>query len=117
MKIITMYELLGMIKDGKAPDKIKFDNMIWEFDGDYYKSESGFVLEEYCNLTTSLNYEIEILEEEKKIPEKINEDIDYIDFNIKLFPTTSSTKFNYKEKVIINKINEIIDYLKSKGDE
>lgn len=64
-KKITLYELLGLIKDGKAPKKIKYDEMIWEYDGDYYSSKNNVILEEYCNLTTSLNDEVEILEEEK----------------------------------------------------
>ena len=28
---VTIYELLGMIKDGKIPKKIKYDNDIWEY--------------------------------------------------------------------------------------
>ena len=28
---ITMYELLGLVKDGKAPKKIKFRNEIYEY--------------------------------------------------------------------------------------
>ena len=133
---ITMYELLGMIKDGKAPKKIKYENCeYYLYDNKSYLTtdKTRFFDRIYFS---DLNIEVEILEEEKKkstlndiresyglprieekkIPEKINEDIDYINFDIKLFLTTSSTKFNYKEKVVINKINEIIDYLKSKGE-
>ena len=29
---ITMYELLGLVKDGKAPKKIKFRNEIYEYE-------------------------------------------------------------------------------------
>lgn len=47
-----------------------------------------------------LNDEVEILEEEKKIPEKLNKQ-----------------HFHKKQRQLANKINEIIDYLKSKGDE
>jgi len=55
-----------------------------------------------------------IVEEEKKIPEKI----EYIvtdengEFSINGFT------FDYEQKLqIVDKINEIIDYLQSKGDE
>ena len=32
---ITMYELLKLVKDGKAPKKIKVTGRIYEFDKDY----------------------------------------------------------------------------------
>lgn len=107
---ITMYELLGMIKDGKAPNKIKYDNMIWEYDGDYYSSKNNVILEEYCNLTTSLNDEVEI-EEEKKIPERLNLDED--DAGFIYVNNMAMTKV---EKALAYKINEICNYLKSKGE-
>ena len=31
MKIITLYELLGRIKDGNAPKKIKYDGTIYKW--------------------------------------------------------------------------------------
>ena len=37
---ITMYELLGLVKDGKAPKKIKYNGVELEYDElrkDYYK--------------------------------------------------------------------------------
>ena len=115
---ITIYELLGMIKDGKAPKLIKYDNIIWEYDGDYYSSKNNTILEEYCNLTISLNDEVEILEEEKKIPEKLE---DRARFQYSQIPTW------LEKKEIIKAINEnfekhqkaiyeIIDYLRSKGE-
>ena len=110
MKII-MYELLGMVKDGKAPKKIKYDDMIWEYDGDYYSSKNNIILEEYCNLTTSLNDEVEILEEEKKIPEKLN-----IELNIDDENKVNCYRATNLECDLAFKINEIIDYLKSKGE-
>ena len=35
---ITLYELLGLIKDGKAPKKIKYDGTIYEYseNDDFY---------------------------------------------------------------------------------
>ena len=35
MKTITMYELLGLVKDGKAPKKIKYKGTIWYLEQDF----------------------------------------------------------------------------------
>ena len=102
---ISIYELLGMIKDGKAPKKIKYDNIIFEYDGIYYMTEHTY-LDEYCDISRCLNDTVEILEEEKKIPEKID---------ISNFP-----KHNNSLKKTAIKLNEVIhylQYLKRKGDE
>ena len=118
---VTIYELLGMVKDDKAPKKIKYNGIIWKYDGDYYYSENNVFLEEYCNLTDSLNDEVEILEEEKKIPEKLEDfnlttySRDDEDLGLELNYTGVSNTFND----VYFKINEIIDYLyylKSKGE-
>ena len=104
---ITMYELLGMLKDGIAPKKIKYDNCIFKYDGIYYMTEDDTTyLDEYCDLSRVLNEEVEILEE-KKIPEKLTTE----------YLAKSSQRV---QDDILDKINEIIDYLdylKSKGDE
>ena len=114
MKVITMYELLGMVKDGKAPKKIKYDNIIFEYDDIYYIAEHNTYLDEYCDLSRVLNDEVEILEvetleEKKKIPEKLEEYIhtDSLNYN----------QCNYMFEILTNKYNEIIDYLNNKGDE
>lgn len=107
---ITMYELLGMIKDGKAPKKIKYEDRTYslyldEENNHYYQDDKCkyFMLSISC--FEELNDEVEILEEEKKIPEKL-EDI------IKDGCIEAPNNF-----ILMDKINEIIDYLKSKGDE
>ena len=111
MKII---DLLNKIANGEeVPNKIKYDDMIWEYDGDYYVSKNNLVLEEYTNLTTSLNDKVEILEEEKKIPEKSN-----IGFNTTLPVSGCSENEAFMMTCIShlgNTIDKIIDYLKSKG--
>lgn len=76
---ITMYELLGLVKDGKAPKKIKYRDKIWQYVsttiGTGYQYYSTFY-EEWKNLQNQvyleecLNDEVEIIEEPKKI-EKI----------------------------------------------
>jgi hypothetical protein len=81
-------------------------------DRDFSSSTSNEMLT-IADIIKSLNDEVEILEEEKKIPEKLqyNEllvcnDIDKLREYI-----------NEINKEHYFKINEIIDYLKSKGDE
>ena len=118
---ITMYELLGMIKDGKEPKKIKYMGYSFEYDTNHKRYESYFdeqiwTLNDFVNVNDNLNDEVEILEEEKKIPEKIEYEIsdENGEFSINGFT------FDYEQKLqIIDKINEIIDYLdylKSKGE-
>ena len=102
---ITMYELLGMVKDGKAPIIIKYANYIWTYEkcvNDYTNDNEYLFADVMCNADDNaifLNEKVEILEEEKKIPEKLN---------------LGNATVN--EQQIEFKINEIIDYLKSKGE-
>lgn len=75
---ITIYELLGLIKEGKTPKKIKWNNHIYIYDehyDDYFEETTGLFQNEMDNgmLFKSLNDEIEIIEEEKEI-EKIKWD-------------------------------------------
>jgi len=108
---ITIYELLGLVKDGKAPKKIKMGDYIYEYQGDDYMCELNdkeywLFSDGYTKfnewLENFLNSEVEILEEEKKIPEKLN---------ISNFP-----RHNNSLKKTAIKVNEIIDFLKSKGE-
>ena len=102
---ITMYKLLGMIKDGKAPKKIKFNEIYCyyrECKNEYVDYTNKPIIQWDYVVMNSLNDEVEIIEEEKKIPEKLN---------ISNFP-----KHNNSLKKTAIKVNEIIDYLKSKGE-
>ncbi|MBR3672857.1 MAG: hypothetical protein IKN65_00975 [Clostridia bacterium] len=105
---ITIYELLGMVKDGKAPKKIKWGYHNFEWCVVEYVALDEYGKPSLCevvgNIECVLNDEIEILdnlEEEKKIPEKIKD---------KYCSQISKVE-------LAQKYNEIIDYLKSKGDE
>ena len=162
---ITMYELLGMVKDGKIPKKIIFNG----YEYLYHDKEHGYCRSDYgCTyiclnseyyLIDILNDEVEIieekeichkchkypaeynqtycefclgiskLEEEKKIPEKL-EDISEIkcvgckvEINIAgdktLFDTDTSIVIEhciYKINQLIKNQMKIINYLKSKGE-
>ncbi len=127
---ITIYELLGLVKEGKAPKKIKGGNKIYIYDefekdyvDDFYEDilkrktrHTGDILYlnylckklgsgEYQNITKQLNYEVEVIEEiieEEKEIEKIK------GLPIKLF--------HNKQKILANKLNELIDVINDMRD-
>ena len=82
-KEITIYELLGLVKDNKAPKKIKYEYSVYELTferNDYYcKQEMRWFTNEINSLGV-LNDKVEILEEDEDIEElKItNEDIELL---------------------------------------
>lgn len=98
---ITIYELLGLVKDGKAPKKIKYGNReYYLYDNKSYLTtdKTRFFDKIYFS---DLNEGIEILEEENKI-EKLDEIIEI----------KSEDKFGsliYEIKCIEAKINQLID--------
>ena len=115
---ITIYELLGLVKDGQAPQRILYDSNIWIWTGDDYyarlkdKKEQFLITGMYYTWVTEfLNSEIEILDNE-------DEDIEDIDFK------TAGTQ-KEKNRIMKDKINELvkevnklkkIDCFKSKGE-
>lgn len=103
---ITMYELLGMVKDGKAPKKVKYCDEIFTFNNDdcnfLYKYQVG-----KCQLfgCCKLNDTVEILDDEEKgLLKKLhhcytdtdNEDIEFLIKNI---------------NDLVDKYNDLLDYL------
>ena len=121
---ITIYELLGMIKDGEAPYKVKYKNEIYIMDNleyFYVNNENKTPLFEsiFDNYSdyVALNEEVEILDNleiEKKIPEKLTDILRVDD----LIPPVNENMYKIWAQTIKNhnKINSIIDYLKSKGE-
>ena len=107
---ITMYELLGMVKDGEASD-ITTNFM---FDGEKYNLLR--FLDTYALDINSLNWKIEILEEEKKIPEKLD-DFDIQGLEVSGYSMTQA-EYLLEDGVKENRkmINWILDYLKNKGE-
>ena len=104
MKVI---DILNKIANGEeVPEKILYSDKIWYWatrENEYvedYKRLFKYYLDE-C-LISSLNDEIEIIEEDEKI-EKLIE------------PIASEYTYDYVKKVC-HKINEIIDYLNKGGD-
>ena len=97
MKIITIYELLGMIKDSKAPKEIEFNDYVFiytnEDNGSIASSYKHRYVDAYLfrDFVFRLSDNVRIVEEDKKI-EKLDIEL------------ASSDDMLYK-------INEIIDHI------
>ena len=91
---ITMYELLGLIKDGKAPKKISYNDIEIEYNKDtkdYYPYYDKYLFEyKFEDCVDFLEDEVEIIEEPKKIKrldidfKKIDDEIVYLEFESKI---------------------------------
>ena len=115
---ITMYELLGLVKDGKAPKKIKFRNEIYEYENhikdgfiDYVGIEKEDDEAFYLSSYTGSNYisdiftdEVEIIEELKKIEK---EDLFKLDERMSKASLVAWQKAN--NEMLKKKIDELID--------
>ena len=115
----TIYELLGMIKDGKAPKKIIHNNLIFDYaDGGYYNSNYGFLFDNYY-VEGMLDDEVEILEttlNTKNMNITGSKKIEHIKIDDKGRIAAESTgtycySLRQIDKTIIKKINEIINYI------
>ena len=103
---ITIYELLGLVKDGKAPKKIAYNSIILEYseeNEDYFRYYGQYLFKfKFSNCLTFLNDEVKIIEEPKKI-EKIT-----VREKTLGFPNGEWTARNM-DKAFAIKINELID--------
>ena len=109
MKVIDIYNKIA--NGEEPPNKIRTLGYTFIYTGDkrpqrFYKLENqdNYLLRDFVY---TLNDEVEIIEEEKKIPEKLNLDKD------ELRGKETPRAIDY---LIEGKINSIIDYLKSKGE-
>ena len=108
MKII---DLLNKIANGNIPKRIIYDEYVYVWNNKIENYEREIDIDTTLNwdyiAINCLNEPVEILEEEKKIPEKLNLDTD------ELRGKETPRAIDY---LIEGKINEVIDYLKSKGE-
>lgn len=125
-KQITIYELLGLMKDGKAPHSILFKNEVWFWGYDTYTTfeclnktpDAQISLFSKYRIDYCLNDKVEIIDnaENKSIIEKLK-----VKDNKVIGKWENGSDYHYTlsapQVVIINKINEIISYLKDKEDE
>lgn len=117
---ITIYDLLGLVKDGKAPKEIKIGNIKLKYNEgceDYYIYYGKGLFEyKFGNCKNFLNDEVEIIEEPKKIEKiEIYEDEEGHYFlnnrNNKIYIRCDETDF------MVDKFNELIDEInKLKGE-
>lgn len=118
---ITIYELLGLIKDDKAPKKIKYRGEYWYWGYDTYtrleylntspdNQPSLFSLYriDYC-----LDDEVEIIEEPEELEEIEIENDNTSHFYIRDKHGTRCQMTKHS-KIIAEKVNEIIRYIKDK---
>lgn len=126
---ITIYELLGMIKDGKAPKRIIYRDIPMIYDNgteDYIPHQTDkfhgndlfhYLFEEETKIF--LNGIVEILEEQKKIPEKLPY------YSMEKIQKAKNKDEWHEERISLLekrvndlhiKMNDLLDYLKSKGE-
>ena len=114
---MELIDLLNKIVNGEEmPQKIKYKEIIYYYcEGDdskncYFTRPKGCGGDWLHFEVADLNDEVEILEKENKIPEKLplwatrREDKEY-------------TNLEHQVLEVARKVDEIIDFLKSKGDE
>lgn len=103
---ITIYELLGLIKDNKAPKKIKYHDAIFtlrEEKDDYINAYTWFTNEiGFYNL----NDEVEIMEERKDDEIKLLKSLNNVGNCIALGEFTDKQQLN--NHLLKNKLNELI---------
>ena len=115
---ITIYELLGLIKEGKAPKKIDYYGDIYVFAGDDYslndERERWFITQYDYVLAKFMQEEVEVIEE-KEI-EKIIISMD--DDSMPYVTNNKYQKLSYSEVDLLfaSKINELIDVINDMRD-
>lgn len=106
MKVIDL--LIDKANGKELPKKVKYNSIIFEYKDGLYLAKSGMKLIENFMSLDSLNNEIEIIEEPKKIHQ-----LEYYDNAISW--CINGREITDNEKDIIDKLNEIIDYI-NRGD-
>lgn len=108
---ITIYELLRLVKDDKAPKKIEYNYLIYELttekDNYYCKYAMSWFTNEINSLEV-LNNEVEIIEEPKKI-EKIArcDDVKMTHYGELYKPTENEEILRIKFNELINEIDNL----------
>lgn len=129
---ITIYELLGLVKNGKAPKKIEFNDEIWMFNKDFNQYQtnnnggniwSGYNFNILNNTVKIIDIEYlandlgnrlmkpfyDNLEDQKKIPEKL-------DVLVEVMSSDKIGALTNEIGEIQRRFNQLIDYLKNKGE-
>lgn len=126
MNKIKIIDLLNMISRGEeVPQKVLYDENEYSFVrrnrlfAKYIREPFDARVPYYLFTDVwSVYDEVEILEEEKKMPENIN--LAYIDKEYLLEKEDVDRKINEiinRHNILVDKVIDYLDYLKSKGDE
>lgn len=114
-KEITIYELLELIKDDKAPNRILYDHYIWNWTGDDYHTilkteKEQFLITGmyYTWLSEFLNDKVEIIEEDNKIKKIQTIGSKWYSEYIEGY-FDEEEKYSAYDEYLMNKINELID--------
>ncbi len=105
---ITIYELLGLIKDNKAPERIKYEDKIYEYD----RCLHSYDLFHFYNWEFILDNKVTILDDEKEWEDIEEINITKIDCSrfIEYDDNTGHHKYTMRllDEYFSNKINQLI---------
>ena len=108
---ITMYELLGLVKDGKAPKKIKYSGIEYNLiEGDYVNEFGVNILQHLTYAEYIMTHKVEVIEEPKKIEKIARCD------SIKMTHYGEIYQPTENEEILRIKINELIDEINNLKD-
>ena len=125
-KIINIYELIGLIKDNKAPIQIQYDGYLWNFDkedNDYYSSDiDDLLFDKYIknSIFEYLNDKVKILNEENDAwenVENIDNSSDDTLLTMECYTGIPEKAQDWNFNILKKKINQLIKnqkYLKKK---
>lgn len=120
---VTIYELLGFVKDGKAPKKILYKYCEYEFDEEEndYRNKDDLLLFKFLfsHEREALFFKVEIIEEKPKKVKQIEVDnshiVDYDETGKHYLTTNRKDRNIYIKK--INELTKAVNYLLEKSDE
>ena len=118
-KVITIYKLLGLIKDGKAPKKIRiFEDLIYNFDenNNFYYNNGSSLYRIFYDLGNALEEKVEILEEYKSMIEPITLN-DWCEITYDKNWELLKNDFNKNMRTMFDRLDKIINYINKKEKE
>lgn len=119
---ISYYELLGMIKENKQPNKVVYADSVYIWNSANYKNKNNCYIISKIDEINMFNKDItilepkEIIEEEKEIEELLRSNVCYEDIDNPL--GMLKAQYEQSKEEICDKINELIkevNKLKKKG--
>lgn len=109
---VSYYELLGMIKENRQPEKIVYNDTVYIWDSVNYLSKTNYCVTNRMNESEMFDEEITILEPKKIIEEnKEIEEIVIYQYDKKLITNADMlyyADFGKSDVLLATKINELI---------